>query len=72
MFLPFQTYAVDKQVPDSACTATALFSGVKTNFETAGVDARVKLGDCVGSLHEDARIPSIVEWAQKAGKDTGK
>ncbi|KAF4533338.1 hypothetical protein B566_EDAN002735 [Ephemera danica] len=41
-----KTYSVDKQVPDSACSATALFCGVKSNYETAGVDANVALGDC--------------------------
>lgn len=66
-----KTYSVDKQVPDSASTATALFCGIKNNFETAGVDASVKLDDCAGSLKEENHVTSILEWAQRAGKDTG-
>lgn len=66
-----QTYSVDKQVPDSASTATALFSGIKNNYETAGVDATVKLDDCVGSLNMENHVTSVIEWAHQAGKDTG-
>ena len=35
-----QTYAVDAQVTDSAAAATALFSGVKTNYKLVGFDSR--------------------------------
>lgn len=66
-----QTYCVDKQVPDSACTATAYMSGVKTNFRAIGVSAKVKSGDCEGAKVEANRVESIVQWAQKAGKATG-
>lgn len=66
-----QTYCVDKQVPDSACTATAYMSGVKTNFRAIGVSAKVKSGDCEGAKVEGNRVESIVQWAQKAGKATG-
>ena len=66
-----KTYAVDRQVPDSACTATALFSGVKGNYETVGVDANVKFRDCAASLRESYRVSSILAWAQRAGKATG-
>ncbi|XP_065335187.1 alkaline phosphatase-like isoform X2 [Cloeon dipterum] len=80
MFLRFErfphvallkTYNVDKQVPDSAGTATALFCGVKTNFKTVGVDANVKLGDCESSLDPAFHVHSILKWAQDAGKRTG-
>lgn len=41
-----KTYCVDRQVADSACTATAYLGGVKANFETIGVSARVPNQDC--------------------------
>lgn len=68
----FQTYGVDKQVPDSACTGTALFCGVKSNFETIGVSADVRHSDCDASLKSENRLDSIMVWAQKEGKSTGK
>ncbi|KAK3931831.1 Alkaline phosphatase, tissue-nonspecific isozyme, partial [Frankliniella fusca] len=66
-----KTYAVDKKVPDSSCTATALFTGVKTNYEVAGLDANVKLGDCAASLEPRNHLSSLLQWAQEAGKATG-
>ncbi|XP_054267620.1 alkaline phosphatase-like isoform X1 [Macrosteles quadrilineatus] len=66
-----KTYCVDKQVPDSASTATAIFSGVKNNFETVGVSAAVTLDDCKSSLDPKHRLSTIVDWAQAAGKSTG-
>lgn len=68
---PQQTYNVDKQAPDSASTATALFCGVKTNYHVFGVDGNVPVDDCEGSLLADNRVESIVSWAQRAGKSTG-
>ncbi|KAK7865832.1 hypothetical protein R5R35_001287 [Gryllus longicercus] len=66
-----KTYCADKQVPDSASTATALFCGVKGNYHTAGVDANVPEGDCQASQNPEYWVPSIIQWAQDAGKDTG-
>ncbi|XP_046747784.1 alkaline phosphatase-like [Diprion similis] len=66
-----KTYDSNKQVPDSASTATAVFCGVKTNFKVSGVDANVPLDDCEASLNEDYHVDSILAWAQAAGKDTG-
>ncbi|XP_064096223.1 alkaline phosphatase-like [Macrobrachium nipponense] len=66
-----KTYNLDKQVPDSAATATAFLSGVKGNFKTLGVNGRVKLNDCKASLEEKNRVKTILEWAQEAGKETG-
>ncbi|EDW39207.1 GL13536 [Drosophila persimilis] len=61
-----KTYNVDKQVPDSAGTATALFTGIKTHYGAIGVDAtRSKVDAKLG------RIETIMEWAQKEGKRTG-
>nr|CAD7434249.1 unnamed protein product [Timema monikensis] len=66
-----KTYTADKQVPDSAATATAMFSGVKSNYYTGGVDQTVQLDDCEASLKPEARLKSFVDWAILAGKDTG-
>ncbi|XP_011495250.1 PREDICTED: alkaline phosphatase [Ceratosolen solmsi marchali] len=66
-----KTYNVDKQAPDSASAATALFCGVKAKYNTHGVDANVALNDCEASVPTDNRVDSIINWAQAAGKSTG-
>lgn len=66
-----KTYCADKQVPDSLSTATALFGGVKSNYETGGVDATVTLGDCAASLDPNNQVKSILAQAQEAGMKTG-
>ncbi|OXU21501.1 hypothetical protein TSAR_009716 [Trichomalopsis sarcophagae] len=66
-----KTYNSDKQAPDSASTATALFGGVKTNYNVHGVDANVTLNDCEASLLTANRVESIISWAQASGKSTG-
>lgn len=66
-----KTYCFDKQVPDSTSTATALFGGVKANYETGGVDSTVPLGNCEASLNATHHVDSILQWAQDAGMSTG-
>ncbi|XP_063234129.1 alkaline phosphatase-like [Bacillus rossius redtenbacheri] len=66
-----KTYNADRQVPDSASTATALFSGVKGNYKTGGVDQSVQMDDCEASLRPEARLKNMLHWAIEAGKDTG-
>ncbi|XP_008186655.1 membrane-bound alkaline phosphatase isoform X2 [Acyrthosiphon pisum] len=66
-----KTYCVDKQVADSACTATAYLTGVKANYETIGVSASVKLNDCPGSVAPGNRTQSIADWSMAAGKAVG-
>lgn len=66
-----KTYCMDKQVPDSTSTATALFGGVKANYETGGVDAGVSLANCSASLNKIHHVDSIIEWALEAGMKTG-
>lgn len=66
-----KTYCVDKQVADSACTATAYLCGVKGNFFTIGVNGKVGLQDCKGEKNPDNHVHSLAYWAQKAGKGTG-
>lgn len=66
-----KTYCADKTVPDSFSTATALFGGVKANYETGGVDSAVKLGECKPSLNSDHHVKSILQMAQIDGMYTG-
>ncbi|XP_058456496.1 alkaline phosphatase 4-like [Malaya genurostris] len=61
-----KTYNTDRQVPDSAGTATALFTGVKTKYGVIGVDYTV-----TETNELSASVSNIMEWAQMAGKRTG-
>uniref|UniRef100_A0A6P4DY60 Alkaline phosphatase n=1 Tax=Drosophila rhopaloa TaxID=1041015 RepID=A0A6P4DY60_DRORH len=61
-----KTYNVDKQVPDSAGTATAIFSGSKTHYGAIGLDATRSKKDA-----QQGQVQSVMEWAQKEGKRTG-
>jgi alkaline phosphatase len=64
-----KTYSTDMQVADSAGTATAMLSGVKTRSGFLGVGSRAERGDC-----ESARVSSIVtalELAESIGLSTG-
>lgn len=65
-----KTYSVDYQTPDSSSTATAMFTGVKTNSEIVGYDYKVKKNQ-VENLEHIEPLKSILYHAQKAGKDTG-
>ncbi|RXG50896.1 Alkaline phosphatase, tissue-nonspecific isozyme, partial [Armadillidium vulgare] len=65
------TYNIDKQVPDSASTATAYLCGVKGNHKTIGVNANVQANNCTASLDPENRPDSILKWSQDAGKGTG-
>lgn len=64
-----KTYCLNYQVADSACTATAFFSGVKGNIRTVGVNGNVEMADC--EINEDDYTEPITSWAQKSGKSTG-
>lgn len=64
-------WCVDKQTGDSACTATAYLRGVKGNYATIGVNAKVAFNDCEAMLDEKNHVDSIMKWAQDAGKGTG-
>ena len=68
--LIIKTYNVDRQTPDSAATATALFSGSKTNFYTLGYDSTIRLGSAK-SAKNAKQLTSILDWGQAAGKRTG-
>lgn len=61
-----KTYNTDRQVPDSAGTATAMFTGVKTKAGFIGVDYSATETNEVA-----ATVSNMMEWAQAAGKRTG-
>lgn len=66
-----KTYCVNKQVSDSACTATAYLSGVKARGSTIGLNAKATRKNCLDSMDAEKRTESIASWAMKAGKDAG-
>ncbi len=70
-FSGLQTYCVDRQVADSACTATAYLHGVKANYGTIGVNAQVPRYDCLGETEDSKRTVSIARWAQDNCMATG-
>ena len=53
-----KTYNVNSMVPDSAATAFAMFSGVKTNYYTLGYDNSIQLGS-IDSMVIQERKKSI-------------
>lgn len=66
-----QTYCVDAQVADSACTATAYLSGVKGNYGTMGLNGRVNRFQCDLENNRQNQAPSIAQWARASCKVAG-
>ncbi|KAJ7402734.1 hypothetical protein BTVI_83686 [Pitangus sulphuratus] len=64
-----KTYNVDRQVPDSAGTATAYLCGVKGNYQTVGLSAAARYSQC--STTAGNEVISVLERARKAGKAVG-
>lgn len=64
-----KTYTHDAQVADSAPTATAMVSGVKSLNGTIGVTQAVTLNDCASQA--GAEVKTIFESAEEAGLATG-
>ncbi|NXY00082.1 PPBI phosphatase, partial [Centropus bengalensis] len=64
-----KTYNVDRQVPDSAGTATAYLCGVKANYKTVGVSAAARYSQC--NTTKGNEVVSVLERARKAGKAVG-
>jgi len=64
-----KTYAHDGQVSDSASTATAMLSGVKTNMRTLGLTKDAAFNSCAsaGTTGTD----SLFDLAERAGMATG-
>uniref|UniRef100_A0A8D0DZ35 Alkaline phosphatase n=1 Tax=Salvator merianae TaxID=96440 RepID=A0A8D0DZ35_SALMN len=64
-----KTYNVDRQVPDSAGTATAYLCGVKGNYQTIGLSAAARHGQCNTTVGNE--VDSVLKRAWKAGKSVG-
>ena len=57
-------------VPDSASTAFAMYTGVKTTGYTMGYDNTIRYLD-MSSEPNATKVKTILDWAQEAGKKTG-
>lgn len=66
-----QTYCVDAQIADSACSATAYLGGAKANIGTIGVSAHVPREHCTAAQLPHNHVHSIAEWALTDGRDAG-
>lgn len=66
-----KTYCVNYQVPDSACTSTAYLSGVKANYGTIGVNAKVTRANCDSGQDPSMHTTSLAKWAMDSGKVAG-
>ncbi|XP_028731997.1 intestinal-type alkaline phosphatase 1 [Peromyscus leucopus] len=64
-----KTYNVDRQVPDSAGTATAYLCGVKANYKTIGLSAAARFDQCNTTFGNE--VISVMYRAKKAGKSVG-
>lgn len=64
-----KTYSTDRQVPDSAGTATAMLTGVKTRAGVLGVDHGLARGAATGI--EAHRLPTLFEQGEERGLATG-
>uniref|UniRef100_A0A8C6EMP4 Alkaline phosphatase n=1 Tax=Marmota marmota marmota TaxID=9994 RepID=A0A8C6EMP4_MARMA len=64
-----KTYNVDRQVPDSAGTATAFLCGVKANYKTIGLSAAARFDQC--NTTRGNEVMSVMYWAKQAGKSVG-
>ena len=56
-------------MPDSAGTATALFTGVKTGIGMIGMDHRAMRGECDG--RKASELSSLADWASGQGRKVG-
>ncbi|MEM8816882.1 MAG: alkaline phosphatase [Pseudomonadota bacterium] len=64
-----KTYNSNQQVPDSAGTATAMHTGVKTRSGVIGVGPEGARRDCVAA--RQAELPTIADAAKANGKQLG-
>lgn len=64
-----RTYSHDYQVADSASTATAMVSGVKTRSRTLGLRSGVSLGNCASQQGQGT--DTLFELAEAQGLATG-
>lgn len=66
-----KTYNTDKQVPDSAGTATAIFSGVKCRYRVLGLDTKASYNHCDQQIDRESKLSTVADWAQQSGMSTG-
>lgn len=66
-----KTYCTNYQVADSACTSTAYLTGVKANYGTVGVTAKVPRYNCTAQLDPTTHTESVFKWALDSGKAAG-
>ena len=59
------------QVPDSAGTASAITSGVKTSFGVVGIDSSIARNVCDPEAFEKAKTRNMMHWAADEGKSIG-
>ncbi|XP_055074730.1 alkaline phosphatase, intestinal, tandem duplicate 1 [Misgurnus anguillicaudatus] len=64
-----KTYSVDKQVADSASTATAYHCGVKANGKTVGLSAKAVAYECNTTFGNE--VFSVLHRAKAQGKSVG-
>lgn len=64
-----KTYSVDKQVADSASTATAYHCGVKANSKTLGLNANAVAYECNSTFGNE--VYSVLHRAKAQGKSVG-
>ncbi len=64
-----KTYNVNAQTPDSAPTASAINTGVKSNFTTINVSENAVAGDC--STYDGNELGLFAEVVTEAGKSVG-
>lgn len=64
-----KTYNTNQQTSDSAGTATAMMTGIKTRAGVIGVNQFADRGDCQSSLGTE--IPSLMQQANTRGMATG-
>ncbi|CAL8309769.1 unnamed protein product [Lota lota] len=64
-----KTYSVDRQVADSASTATAYHCGVKANAKTVGLSARAVAYECNTTFGNE--VYSVLRRAKAQGKSVG-
>nr|XP_023675710.1 intestinal-type alkaline phosphatase 1-like isoform X2 [Paramormyrops kingsleyae] len=64
-----KTYSVDKQVADSASTATAYHCGIKANAKTVGLSAAAVPYQCNSTFGNE--VQSVLHRAKAQGKSVG-
>jgi len=64
-----KTYNTNAQTADSAGTASAIFTGIKTKQGVLSINDSVARGDCVGALNNHAT--TLLELAEQTGRSTG-